>query len=240
MSLAATISAMVAAGCTPQQLEAVVLAHEAEAEKRAVEKRAKDAERQRKSRASRGVTVTSCDIDGHIVTGPAAYTEDAPTHAEPEPNKTTTSPVQKDILSDIPKVPAAKLDDGFDEMWDAYPRRQGGNSRKNAEASYRKARKAGVPAETILDGVRVYAEHCDATGKTRTEFVKTAEAWLNGRFWESDWSISLSRPAPPARQERRNTALDGLTSIRRRFSDGNTSLQLDGRSSGSPLQRIPG
>lgn len=156
------------------------------AEKRAVEK----AERLRTS-------ADSADVCGQ----PSRDIQNAPTHAEPEPNKTTFSPVQKDILTDIPKVPGAKpsCDDlGFIEVWEAYPRRQGGNSRKNAEVRYRKAVKSGVDAECILAGVRAYAAHCDATGKTGTEWVKTAEAWLNGRYWESDWSVSLSR-APPHR-----------------------------------------
>jgi hypothetical protein len=212
MSLATTISAMVAAGCTPQQIEAVVLSHEAEQQQRLVDKRAKDAERQRKSRLSRSVTVTERDSQGQVVTV-SRENENAPTYAEPEPNKTTSSPVQKDILTDIPKVIIGKPcpdDLGFELVWNAYPRRQGGNSRKNAEARYRKAVKAGIDAECILAGVEAYAKHCDATGKTGTEFVKTAEAWLNGRFWESDWSISLSRPAPPFRQAKRNTVLDDL------------------------------
>lgn len=46
MSLATTIDAMVAAGCTPEQLAAVVRAHEAKAEARQAEKRALAAKRQ--------------------------------------------------------------------------------------------------------------------------------------------------------------------------------------------------
>lgn len=107
MSLATTISAMVAAGCTPQQIEAVVLSHEVEQKQRLADKRAKDAERQRKSRMSRNVTVTERDSRGQGVTS-SRDIQNAPTHAEPEPNKTTSSPVQKDILTDIPKVPVAK------------------------------------------------------------------------------------------------------------------------------------
>jgi hypothetical protein len=213
MSLATTVRAMELAGCTAKQIADVVVAHQEAEETRRSEKRAADAARQRKSRASRNVTVTPCDIDGHRVTEAAAYTEDAHTHAEPEPNKTTSSPVQKDILTDIPKVSIAKpsCDDlGFTETWVAYPRRQGGNSRKNAETRYRKAVKSGVDPADILAGVLAYAAHCDATGKTGTEFVKTAEAWLNGRFWESDWSISLSRAPPPRQASNRRSLIDAL------------------------------
>lgn len=205
MSLATTISAMVAAGCTAQQLEAVVLAHEADAAKRVAEKRAKDADRQRRHRSSRNVTVTQRDCC------------DAPSLNDVQPN-----PVNVQVSLNPPPYspPALKIAaDGFDGFWASFPKRQGGNSRKNAEARFRSAVKAGVDPDAIIDGARRYAEHCDATGKTGTEFVKTAEAWLNGRFWESDWSISLSRPAPPHRQAKRNTALDGLDELERRFSE---------------------
>ena len=207
MSLATTISAMVAAGCTAQQLEAVVLAHEADAAKRVAEKRAKDADRQRRHRSSRNVTVTPSDCC------------DTPSLNDVQPNPVN---VQVNLNPPHYSPPALKnADDAFGGFWSAFPKRQGGNSRKNAEARFRSAVKAGVSAETIIDGARRYAEHCDATDKTGTEFVKTAEAWLNGRFWESDWSISLSRPAPPHRQAKRNTALDDLNFHTDRMEFGN-------------------
>lgn len=59
---------MVAAGCSQEQMLAVARAHEAEVESKLIEKRAKDAERQRKSRLSRRVTVTPCDSALHAVT----------------------------------------------------------------------------------------------------------------------------------------------------------------------------
>lgn len=210
MSVVSAIRDMLARGMTVEQ--ALLAAEVMEASLSGPKSNAqRQAEWRAREKAKRNASNERNDNNENVTFVTASRdTQNAPTHAEPEPNKTTTSPVQKDILTDIQKVPVAKPVDGFDEMWAIYPRRQGGNSRKNAEASFRKALKAGVPAATIIDGVRAYAEHCDATGKTRTEFVKTAEAWLNGRFWESDWSISLSRPAPPFRQARRNTALDDL------------------------------
>lgn len=66
MSLSpALIDAMVASGCSVEQMAAVMKAALAEEEARRAEKRAKDAERQRKHRSkgemSRNVTVTTCD-----------------------------------------------------------------------------------------------------------------------------------------------------------------------------------
>lgn len=105
MSLATTISAMVAAGCTPQQIEAVVLSHEVEQKQRLADKRAKDAERQRKSRMSRNVTVTECDSHGQGVT-PSRDIQNAPTHAEPEPNITTYPTTSEANASSVEPQPA--------------------------------------------------------------------------------------------------------------------------------------
>lgn len=203
MSLATTISAMVAAGCTPQQIEAVVISHEVEQKQRLADKRAKDAERQRKSRASRNVTVTERDSHEQGVTSPSLK--------DPQPELITVqvSP------NPPPYSPPAleKPDLGFGEVWDAYPRRLGTNSRKNAETRYRAAVKSGCEPAAILDGVRRYAAQCDATGKTGTEFVKAAEAWLNGRLWECSYELTAPSRSPPPRQARRNTALDDLNDL---------------------------
>lgn len=61
MSLARTVDAMVAAGCTAEQVAAVVRAHEAERQEKDQVRRAKDATRKRMSRMSRGQAVTAQD-----------------------------------------------------------------------------------------------------------------------------------------------------------------------------------
>lgn len=228
------IDAMIAAGLTREQMAALIKVELAKEQAKKEARRAGNAERQRrfKERKSNALPALSDVTEALPSVTASRDIQNAPTHAEPEPNKTTSSPVQKDILSNIPKVGIEKpnCDDlGFAEVWSAYPRRQGGNSRKNAEARYRKAVKSGCDPESIITGVRAYAAHCDATGKTGTEFVKTTETWLNGRFWESDWSVSQSR-APPHRQARRNTALDGLDELERRYANvqPHPTLRLSG------------
>jgi hypothetical protein len=68
---------MVASGCTAEQLAAVVKASLAEQEHRIADKRAKDAERQRRHRASRNVTVTERDSrDECDITPPSAPPND--------------------------------------------------------------------------------------------------------------------------------------------------------------------
>ncbi|MDX3973271.1 hypothetical protein [Shinella sp.] len=92
MSLSRTIDAMLAAGCTAEQLAAVVRAHEAaDAEKTSI-KRAKDAERQRRSRMSRNVTVTPRDACDEV----SPKKEIPPT---PPKEKTTPSVVSEPVGS---------------------------------------------------------------------------------------------------------------------------------------------
>jgi 5-methylcytosine-specific restriction endonuclease McrA len=56
MSIAAVVDALVAAGATPEMIAAAVRAHCEQEDFAKAEKRARDAERQRKSRMSRNVT----------------------------------------------------------------------------------------------------------------------------------------------------------------------------------------
>jgi hypothetical protein len=82
MSLSpAIIDAMVASGCTVEQMAAVMKAALAGEEQRVADKRAKDAERQRRHRASRDVTVTECD-SADSVTEPLS----------PAPNENNSNP----------------------------------------------------------------------------------------------------------------------------------------------------
>jgi hypothetical protein len=206
------IDAMIDAGLTREQMAALIKHELAKQAAAKAEKRANDAARQRKSRASRNVTVTPRDNC------------DAPSLKDPLPNLETVEVNPNPPPYSPPAL--EKPDLGFGEFWQAYPRRLGTNSRKNAEARFRAAVKAGSDAEAIIDGARRYAAQCDATGKTGTEFVKAAEAWLNGRFWEGSYPLSAPSRAPPPRQARRNTGLEGLDELERRFTNGQHQAPL--------------
>lgn len=99
----------------------------------------------------------------------------------------------------VGKPTECAADDGFDLVWKALPKRSGNNSRKNAESRYRSALKAGTQPSAILAGANAYAEHCAARQIIGTEYVKTAEAWINGRMWESDYSTAGRNRGPPRR-----------------------------------------
>ena len=87
------LDALLAAGATAEMIVAAVKADAAQEENKILERRAKDAERQRKSRASRNVTVTPCDR------------RDAPNDIYSNPD-TDISP--KDDKSSLPPKPKAR------------------------------------------------------------------------------------------------------------------------------------
>jgi hypothetical protein len=86
-------------------------------------------------------------------------------------------------------------DQEFDQFWAEYPRKEG-TSKKEAAASYRRARKTASAGE-ILIGLRVYPF------STETKFQPHAATWLNQRRWEQHKDTAPQRvivaPTPPSR-----------------------------------------
>lgn len=139
--------------------------------------------------------------------------QDANSDAALPPKKETSPTPPKEKTTPLSSEPTAlrcdSAGEAFSRFWEAYPRRSGGNSRKNAESRFRSAVKAGVSPSDIIDGVQRYAAHCQASGIAGSSFVKMADAWLNGRFWESDWSVAQPR-AGPGRVSNNTRAIDAL------------------------------
>lgn len=90
----------------------------------------------------------------------------------------------------------AGLSPEFVEFWQAYPKRSGNNSRKDAAAKFTAKVKQGHDPGKIVAGAQSYAAWCDATGKTGTEYVKQAAVWLNQELWESDYSRTSGNHSP--------------------------------------------
>lgn len=88
-------------------------------------------------------------------------------------------------------VAAATGDDlppEFVEAWEVYPKRAGGDSRKDALKSWRARIKSGVEPNEILAGVQRYKAFCKATGKIGTEYVMQGQRFFgNGEHFRSDW-----------------------------------------------------
>ena len=79
---------------------------------------------------------------------------------------------------------------GFADAWAAYPARSGGNPRNRAVRAYRARLADGVDPAALLDGVRRYADWCDATGKAGTELVQQAATFFGpSKAWDEPWAV---------------------------------------------------
>jgi len=81
-------------------------------------------------------------------------------------------------------------DTGFEQAWSLYPKRAGGNSKKNALAKWTARIRTGVDPTELIAGVERYASYVRATGKEGTEYVKQAATFFGaGEHWKEKWEI---------------------------------------------------
>jgi len=191
------LDAMVASGCTAEQIAAVVKADLAAQERARDEKRAKDRDRQRRSRANRhamshDVTVTDCDNDGHGVTPRPP----CPPSFPPDPLTTPLNPPTPDSRS---------IDAAFARFWQAYPKREGSNPKQPAREKFGRAVRKGADPDAIVAGAEAYRRQCEDAEQIGTPYVAQAVTWLNQRRWE-DYAI----PDPPEVSEREYPAFAAM------------------------------
>ncbi|QIG68247.1 DNA replication protein [Rhizobium phage RHph_Y1_10] len=184
---AETLRAMLAAGCSAEQIVAAAENEEAAKAERLATKRAQNAERQRKfrernkSNALHGVTsVTDPSPEGSSPTPPSPNPQPLP----PSPPKGGSSPADKQLTAEFES-----------EFWPRYPNKVG---KPVALKSYLKARKDATTAE-ILGGLDAYVRKTDD------------RPWCNPSTWlnQSRWT---DRPAQVVRQQphRERTILDAI------------------------------
>jgi hypothetical protein len=83
--------------------------------------------------------------------------------------------------------------EGFANCWSAYPKREGGNSRKEASKTYRARIKQGATPADLLAGVVRYADFIRAKGQEGTAFVKQASSFFGtGEHWREAWVIETA------------------------------------------------
>lgn len=101
----------------------------------------------------------------------------------------TPDSLSPDVPGDARTSEAGKeAPQGFAECWSAYPKRSGGNSRKEAEKAYRARLKAGIAPADLLDGVKRYAAFIRSTGKEGTAYVKQSATFFGtGEHWRESW-----------------------------------------------------
>lgn len=176
MSLsAAVIDALVAAGATVEQLAAAMKADLAEGEARKEEKRAKDAERQRRHRASRNVTVTT--RDNEVVTNGHVQKEKVPRPLKEKYPPLNGSPKGEPIPpTDPPLKPEHVV-----EAWNELAGRRGLPSIRKLTAGRQKSLRSFVRGNTI-DEVKAALDAIE-----RSSFL----CGENDRGWRADFDFLL-------------------------------------------------
>jgi hypothetical protein len=118
------------------------------------------------------------------MSGPSCQKRQVATCQKRHPKPLTPKPKKETIDKNL-------LPGGFDEWWNAYPRK---TDKAKALKAYRQALK-DTPAETLLAGAERYAIERHVQDPTYTKYPAS---WLNGRCWDNE--PAPSRPASSTRR----------------------------------------
>ncbi|WP_096836949.1 helix-turn-helix domain-containing protein [Escherichia coli] len=96
----------------------------------------------------------------------------------------------------------------FEQAWQEYPKRAGGNSKSAAFKAWKTRIREGVTPETMLNGVKRYAAWVRATGNTGTQFVKQAATFFGpDRHFDESWQ----QPAAPGGGRGKSLPISGFS-----------------------------
>lgn len=110
----------------------------------------------------------------------------------------------------------------FEQAWQEYPKRAGGNSKSAAFKAWKARLREGIKPETMLDGVKRYAAWVRATGNTGTQFVKQAATFFGpDRHFEDFWQQPA---APGGGRQRQVDVLSGLGAMSDKFGKSSNKL----------------
>ena len=101
------------------------------------------------------------------------------------------NPSHKPVTSNQKRITtaSAEAEPDFDEAWNSYPKRAGGNPKNRALKAWRARRKEGATAKEITEGVIRYAAFIRATGREHTEFVMQAATFYGpDRQFAEPWN----------------------------------------------------
>lgn len=96
-----------------------------------------------------------------------------------------------------PIVPSGDEPEGFPKFKAVYPKRNVAFPTTLARKRWLEARRRGASPDEIIAGATAYAVEQTRIGKVGTEFVKTADAWLNQQRWR-DYAPSATDPPTAA------------------------------------------
>ena len=184
MSLAVTIEAMIAHGCTLEQVAAVARANR-EAEEAASPARTARQERNARYYAKR--------LNKRLKTpepSESSESKGVPDGSNDSITLTSLTSPNTSLRSEISRVRAR-----FVEFKSAYPRRHGSQPWQPAEKKFEAVCKSGVDPAEIVAGVRAYAA---AMAGDDPKFVAQAVTWLNQGRWRDEHVAPPPRPPPGA------------------------------------------
>lgn len=97
--------------------------------------------------------------------------------------------IEKDIEKDnnIYIVEKNNFEEEFEELWKAYPNKQG---KKNALTKFIKARKSGTTYEEIVEGLKKYLLYCHQNKDWYKP--KNGETWFNKQSWNDELTIKTN------------------------------------------------
>lgn len=114
----------------------------------------------------------------------------------------------------------------FEEAWDLYPDREGGNPKKAAFKAWKARIAEDIEPAELIGATARYAEYCDNKGKIGTEFVMQASTFYgpNERWRESyevqdeeAWAPQLFEeiePLPEVSEEEREAQLEQIRKLK--------------------------
>ncbi|EJH1758859.1 DNA-binding protein [Escherichia coli] len=96
----------------------------------------------------------------------------------------------------------------FEQAWQEYPKRAGGNSKSAAFKAWKARIREGVTPETMLNGVKRYAAWVRVSGNTGTQFVKQASTFFGpDRHFDESWQ----QPAAPGGGRGKSLPISGFS-----------------------------
>lgn len=129
--------------------------------------------------AGEGRVSLDCTASAHrvITSNPLLPNDPVRAGASPSANR------GEERRGDSPLTPGGGEPDGFAEFRAAYPRRSTAFPVTAASQRWREAVRQGATPADIITGARAYAAEQARMDKVGTQFVKTADAWLNQGCW---------------------------------------------------------
>jgi hypothetical protein len=101
-----------------------------------------------------------------------------------------TSTKEEDLSRSVADATRPSARSRFDEFWKCYPRRDGPNPGKPAEAKFNALVKSGLDPGMLIDEVKKFAASETSRGNIGTRFIPKAVTWLNEQRWADHAAVA--------------------------------------------------